>query len=770
MYRSFAAPLVCASAVAIIAVTAGATASAQEASTALPPVVVEQKPLPDKPVKKKVAKKPSTQQSTGTAEANGEDDHAAMGHTPADIGVGNSGMAVPLNTARMNRKTIQSQAPTSSDTAAIMSRAPGGSIFSGGGLSSLPVLNGLNDDRVKVLLNGMVVTSACSNHMNPPLSYIDPSQIVAAEVIAGVTPVSKGGDSLGGTIVVESAIPEFATGDGVKTSGSLSTFYRSNGDKVGVSATANVATQNASIGYAGAWTKADDYERGGDGATVLSTLYQAANHSLTFAAKDADNLLVVQGTYATIPYQGFINQRMDMVDNEAWMLNARYVGRFDWGLLDARAFYHNTSHTMDILEDKQPGAMPMRTEGTDAGYSVKAEIPLSGTDLVRIGNEFHHQGLDDWWPPLDGSMMMGPDTYWNINGGRRDRLGTFVEWEHRWDRSWTTMVGARNDVVWMDTGNVQPYSPMCMGGMGPCDATAAAAFNGKDHSRTDVNFDITAMARYEPSANEIYEFGYARKTRSPSLYERYSWGVGNMATTMIGWYGDGNGYIGNPDLEPEVGHTLSFTAGWHDKAHRDWMLHVTPYYTYVEDYIDADFVANQMSMGMPMAPTGFVTLRFANHDARLYGVNVSGSALLWESKHDGRFDVSGVLGYVNGENLDSGDNLYHMMPFNLRLALQHRLGNWSSAAELVAVSRKAEINELRNEPQTPGYAILNLRTSYEWQNMRFDLGVDNVFDQLYYPPLGGVDWAGYKAGGQMGTIGAVAGEGRSFNAGVTVKF
>jgi len=767
MYRSCGAPLACASVIAIVA-TVGGKASAQETVTSLPPVVVEQVPLPKKA--KKTAKKKSAQPSTGTAAAAGEDDHAAMGHGPAEVGVGNSGMAVPVNATRMNRSTIQSQAPSSSDTAQVMSRAPGASIFSAGGISSLPVLNGLNDDRVKVLLNGMVVSSACSNHMNPPLSYIDPSQIVAAEVIAGVTPVSKGGDSLGGTIVVESAIPEFATGDGVKTSGSLSTFYRSNGDKVSVAATANAATRNISLGYAGAWTKADDYERGDDGAKVLSTLYEAANHSLTFGAKDADNLLVVHGTYATIPYQGFVNQRMDMVDNEAWMLNARYVGRFDWGLLDARAFYHHTSHAMDILEDKQPGNMPMLTKDTDAGYSVKAEIPISGVDLVRIGNEFHHQGLNDWWPPVAGKMMMGPDTYENINNGRRDRLGTFVEWEHRWDRSWTTMLGARNDVVWMDTGNVQPYSTanclmmmgmMCM--MPNPDAAAAVAFNGKDRARTDVNFDITALARYEPSANEIYEFGYARKTRSPNLYERYAWGVGSMATTMIGWYGDGNGYIGNPDLDPEVGHTLSFTAGWHDKAHRDWMLHVTPYYTYVEDYIDADYVST-------LSNPNFVTLRFANHDARLYGVNVSGSALLWESKADGRFEVSGVLGYVNGENLDTGDNLYHMIPFNVRVALQHRLGNWSSVAELVAVSRKSEINELRNEPQTPGYAILNLRTGYQWENMRFDVGVDNVFDQLYYPPLGGVDWAGYKAGGQVGRIGAVAGEGRSFNAGVTVKF
>ncbi|MCK9910308.1 TonB-dependent receptor, partial [Microbacteriaceae bacterium K1510] len=117
-------------------------------------------------------------------------------------------------------------------------------------------------------------------------------------------------------------------------------------------------------------------------------------------------------------------------------------------------------------------------------------------------------------------------------------------------------------VVWMDTGDVVGYSPMMYG-------ADAAKFNSRDHQRTDVNFDVTALARYEPSATEIYEFGYARKTRSPNLYERYAWSSGDMAASMIGWYGDANGYVGNLDLKPEVGHTVSFTAGWHDKNHKD---------------------------------------------------------------------------------------------------------------------------------------------------------------------------------------------------------
>jgi iron complex outermembrane receptor protein len=36
-----------------------------------------------------------------------------------------------------------------------------------------------------------------------------------------------------------------------------------------------------------------------------------------------------------------------------------------------------------------------------------------------------------------------------------------------------------------------------------------------------------------------------------------------MASQMIGWFGDGNGYVGDIDLKPEVAHTVSATADWH---------------------------------------------------------------------------------------------------------------------------------------------------------------------------------------------------------------
>jgi hypothetical protein len=110
-------------------------------------------------------------------------------------------------------------------------------------------------------------------------------------------------------------------------------------------------------------------------------------------------------------------------------------------------------------------------------------------------------------------MMMGPRTYVNINDGSRERMALFAEWEQKLDARWTTLVGVRDELVRTDAGNVQPYGT---GMMNMNDLMAANAFNARDHARRDNNIDLTALARLEADAGQTYEFGYARKTRSPN--------------------------------------------------------------------------------------------------------------------------------------------------------------------------------------------------------------------------------------------------------------
>ncbi|MGZ8270528.1 MAG: TonB-dependent receptor plug domain-containing protein, partial [Methylophilus sp.] len=96
----------------------------------------------------------------------------------------------------------KSKASVAGDTAKLLEDEAGLSFYRGGGVSSLPAIHGLADDRIRIKVDGMDLISSCANHMNPPLSYISPANVGVIDVFAGVSPVSSGGDSIAGTILV----------------------------------------------------------------------------------------------------------------------------------------------------------------------------------------------------------------------------------------------------------------------------------------------------------------------------------------------------------------------------------------------------------------------------------------------------------------------------------------------------------------------------------------------------------------------------------------
>lgn len=650
----------------------------------------------------------------------------------------------------------------SSDATSLLLNQPGVAAYGAGGVSSLPTLRGLADDRIKIRVDGGESTAACGNHMNAPLSYVDPTFATGTRVTAGITPVSAGGDNIAGVIEVSTIQPRFAAqGQPLLATGEASLRGSTIDHGRTGSLTATLANDWLSATYSGATTRADSY-RDGNGDKVLDTLYKSRNQAITLGARSVDQLWTLKVGEQRIPYQGFPQQFMDMTDNHAVHANLGWDARFGWGTLHAHAFWQNTRHAMGFFSDERPGTMPMNTHGRDGSASLQADLPVRDGTL-KLGAEFHRYRLDDWWPAVPDSMMMGPRPYVNVNDGRRDRLGLFGEWEGRLSERWSLDGGLRVESVHTGAGDVQDYG---CGMMCAADAAAATAFNAADRSRRDANVDATLLGRFEADANTTYELGIARKTRSPGLYERYSWGRGAMAMTMIGWFGDANGYVGDIGLKPEVAHTASATADWHGGTGDAWSLRVTPFFTAVHDFIDADVIGSYVP-GMMGAGAARPLLRFANHDARLYGVNISWHAALASSPSLGRTTVQGKFDYTRGRRNDGGD-LYHIMPPNLVLGLVQALGNWSGQAELQAVARKSQVDARREEPVTPGYTLVHVGTRYVFDSgLSLQAGVRNLFDRRYAPPLGGVDIAAFEAGGALSPV---PGPGRSFELGATWTF
>jgi len=716
----------------------------------------------------------------------------------------------PIGVSSHGEAELASKRVRTSDSTRLLEDVPGVSVYSAGGISGLPVIRGLADDRLRVQVDGMDLMPACPNHMNSALSYIDPSRVASIDVYAGITPVSAGGDSIGGAIQVKSAPPKFAReGESPMIEAQIGAFYRSNGHARGYNIGASIAGEQAALSYNESNSQSDNYKAAGNfkkpglwqslGArpiaadeVAVSEYRGARNRALDLALRNTDHLIVLGLSEQKLDYEGFPNQRMDMVSsypdpadptvpgnylidkdapaNVNRLVNLRYTGQYDWGQMEGQIFRQRVRHRMDMMQDRFFGMMmPMHTLSATHGGLLKASIKLSESDTVRLGSDFQQHRLDDWWPPIGGPLpgAMCCNDFWNIRDGKRDRLGLFAEWVTRWDSEWTTLAGLRSNKVISNASRVQGYS----NGSYLSDANR---FNALDRKRNDHNWDWTLLTRFNPGAMQTYEVGIARKTRSPNLHELYPWSTFAMAALMNNFVGDGNGYVGNPDLKPEVAHTISATADWHDAKKEKWGLKLSGYATWVENFIDA------RRCGPPVCNTStyltttnsYVLLQYVNQSARLYGLDLSGHLNLGKTENLGDWSAKILLNYVRGENRTTGDNLYHMMPLNAKLALIHRIGKWNNTAEVQSVAAKTRISQVRNEVTTPEYTLFNLRSSYEWKQARLDLEIENVFDTFYLLPLGG---AYLGQGNPMTTAGipwgmSLPGRGRSFNAALNISF
>ena len=649
-----------------------------------------------------------------------------------------------------------------------------------GGVSALPVMNGMMGDRIQLLTDGVPVTAACGNQMNPPLSYVSANQVNAIAVLPGVSPVSAGGDNIAGVIALSTFTPAFNTSDMVTfEKGSLGYFYQSNDNGRTLSADATVASDTWYLSYAGNQSKAESYEDG-HGNLVPDTLYKATNHLLSGGYQDASQRLQLSISHQRIPYQGFPNQYMDMTDNTSTGITALYQRQFGDIALDATASTRHTTHEMGFFTAEKTGMMPMNTDSHDTALKLKWTMPADNSSTFVFGQEYYANRLDDWWPAVEGSAMMGPNDYININDGERDRLAAWAEWLSAADKDWQYQVGLRAEYVTTDTGEVQAYvnssmDGMSMGGMSMGDMStnsgmmmannlaAASAFNSADRSQSDTLFDATLLATRKLSGEQSLTLGIARKNRAPNLYERYSWGTSAMATSMIGWFGDGNGYIGNINLAPETASTAS--VSWQAEK-SDWAAEVSIWYTRVSDYIDVD-VTGTFNRADSAAGQRNI-LQFINTDATLTGADVKASKRLFDNEA-GALTWKTAFSWQQGERRHGEGNLYQIIPVQNTMSLEYAISSFSGAISWQWTGSKNDVDNRRNENTTDAWSLLHVSTAWQQGNMTFHFDIHNLLDTWYEEPAGGVNIAQFKQTPEQG-FAQIAGRGRSFDLGVTLAF
>ena len=624
------------------------------------------------------------------------------------------------------------------DTAALLLAVPGAAVVRNGPLTSIVQLRGLSGDRVKTLVDGMTLTPACPNHMDPPLHYAAPAAVQSLTVMAGITPVSQGGDSLGGTVLVEAPPPRFAVDERPLGFGGASGQFRSSNDGIGVQGEGGVASRTFSVGYQGGWQSADDLRF--PGGRVKDTSYELQQHGLTTAFRAPQGVWSVDAGLQQTREAGTPALPMDMIEDDSWRVGLRHRGDYGGTSVDGRVYFHSIDHLMDnfSLRPLGPGAAPMFSpaESDDVGTELAVAIPHE-RHTWRVGTGFHRNEFEAYQQnALTGAQQ---DT---LAEAARTRVGTWLEWQMDWSETWTTLLGARNDTVLSDAGEVRRAFPAAV--------PDRNRFNAAEHDLVDVLGDFTAALRYRATEHSTYELAWARKSRAPSLLERYLW----TPLSASAGQADGRTYLGNLDLDPEVSHQAAVTADWHGSR---WQIKLTPFYNVVSDYIQGTPTARPDPHGRPV-------LQFHNVDrADLYGADGLVSWALSE-----QFSVRGTLSYVRGVNQDNDDNLYRIAPLRGTAALVHQWKQWESEAVVEWADAQNEVAAYNGELPTAGYVLLHLRVGYTFrERLRLGLGVENVLDEHYADHLGGIN----RVGGSDVAVGnRIPGAGRFVHVSASVKF
>jgi iron complex outermembrane receptor protein len=613
------------------------------------------------------------------------------------------------------------------DTGDLLRLFPGGNRNSNGPLTRISQYRGLFGAQNNVSVDGQTFTAGCPNWMATPLSSLPRSMSQSLTLHRGLGSVALIEEGLGGAIEVTSRKKGFGESGGWSTFGRIEGAYGSNASDTGITLYTGLHDADNWLDAAASFERGDDYEF--DGGTVAATEYDRNHYRFGYGRRAGEVEFSIGAVINRTGESGTPALPMDIVyfdsDQYDFSLDASLAG----GELRIKAHTVDVEHVMDNFTLRLPPLTPMGKEkrrsalatADGGGYKLSfARAATGGEWLLGIdGKQETHDA--DVTNPVNAVFYLT-----NFNRVERDRIGAFAQFTRQMD-GWIFEAGVRYNRLAMDAGEVGGNLALPPGHVQQDRLDMLAdAFNAADREKTDHQWSAIIKTSSRLGENSQLNLGIGRKVRSPSYQERYLWAPMESTSGLA----DGYTYIGDIDLEPEVGTELTAGIDWSDGG-----LRLTPelFYRDVSDYILGVPSTNQAANQFAMVTSGRPPLQFANVDAELYGADLG-----FSYEFSTGWSLRGNLAYVRGKRTDVKDNLYRIPPLSSLMELQYSSQRWFVTVEGQAASRQDKVSAYNAEKETPGWGIVTLRGGFSLGEV-FDvnLGIENAFDKAYQDHLGG---------------------------------
>lgn len=610
------------------------------------------------------------------------------------------------------------------DSAAALRKLPGASSNNNGPLTGIQQYRGMFGNRVDVAVDGMHITSGGPNLMDPPLHYAPGSTLESITLYRGIAPVSVAQEAIGGAIVATSNRGAF----GNEQSFGLNGYLNASGQTVNDSWLGNgllaLSNKHHKLYLSGLSESGNDarFPKG----SIRPSAYQRERIAGGYAWQAGNHQLEFSAVRSTSRDAGTPALPMDISHIDGDLYRGEYQFRNAHWALEASLHANEVDHGMSNNQQRPAPPMTMRyrdnaTSSRGQGYSLVLERYTSNA-IWRLGSDgqrdLHNSDISN---PTDASFFVV-----NFNDSQRQVLGVFGETEWRLGSDWELSGGLRVNQVRMDSDEVSASMAMMMPGV----RTLMQRFNSADRSSDDRNIDWLLRANWNPIPAWTITAALARKSRSAAYQEKFLW----LPLQSAGGLADGNNYIGDLDLKPEVAHEVELGFDWQSNGA---LLSPRFFYRHVDNYIQGVPSTNAVANAVSQMMSGSDPLQFANVEARLYGMDMN-----WRAPLSDAWSLYGIVNYIRGEREDIDDDLYRIAPPNTTIGLRMQQANWEASVETLAYMRQNHVSDTNGEGTTPGHAILNLAAQWNIRaGVTLGLGIDNVLNREYRDHLNGVNRA-----------------------------
>ena len=605
------------------------------------------------------------------------------------------------------------KANRSATTEEILSRAQSVQLIRRGNYGLEPSIRGCSAGQIAVTIDGMHITGACTDKMDPVTIYVEPQNLQSIDVTTG-TNGAMYGSSIGGSLNMKLAEPELNV-----TNVSIGSGFQSAADAYNGTFSLNTGSDRFALLFNGVYRRSGNYRAGG-GTEIPFSQYEKMNWSLatTFQISEADvvNADVLFDDGWNI---GFPALAMDVGSARAriYSLSYRYSeSESFFKKFEAKVYGNNITHAMD---DTRRPFVPIHMEmpgwSDTYGSFAEAQITLheAHTTLLRADVTRTNVRAEMTMMPQHSAPMF----MLTLPDARRWSAGLFVndEWLISNHYSLTTNLRAEylNTLVTSLFGQQQ----LSVFGYNTSGTIKNIITNGTVNLTRQLSdeTDATLTLGYGERASTMNElFGFY-------LYNRF----------------DGFDYIGNPEIQNEQSLQTELALRYHTDAVQ---IKATGFFNRIKNYLmgKPDVMISAMTVGAK----GVKVYRNIP-----YAV-ISGGELTAVFHPTEMVDLISSIKYLRGED-DHSISLPLISPLKIVTSTRYRMNGLTLQTEIEYSSEQNKIRTEVGEQSTPSYSLANVRASYAMPvssvSLVLNCGMENIFDLRYRDHL---DWGGIPRAGR----------------------